>query len=392
MTRLLPERLRRVDWRRHAVPVSVWLAGWCVFGLILWNRSAGVEVVGISRGRVAHVSAPMAARIKAVLVKPADQVKKGQIVALLDDSAVAKQIEAIRAESDRVRVEHDETRTILEAEVLARENEWAADGRGFTADLTQLTLAIAELRTTLESERHLVESLRAERDTTREILEAGLASGLEYERVSAAYEAAAARLAATERSLADAALERDQAVARRDAYAKRKPRAPSPAVASEHASRAVRAQEALAGELEALREEHVLRAPCDGVVVDIVGRAGEATVRRPGESVLREPGEVIAAGEPVLAIAEAQPTEIVAYVSEHRKLDLAAGAEITLAAVNRPSLRFRTRVRAVTPTIERMPERLWAAPNAPAWGRPVILDLPDDLDLLPGEVVRGFLR
>jgi hemolysin D len=383
--------LERADWRRHAVPISVWVAGWSVFALLMFARSTEVELVGISRGRVTHVSAPMAARIKAVLVKPADHVKKGQVVALLDDSAVARQIEAIRAETDRVRIEHDENRGILEAEVFARETEWAADDRGFSADLTQLTLAIAELRTTLESERHLLDSLRAERDTMRKVLEIGLASTLELDRVSSAYEAAAAKVAATERSIDEATRERDQAVARRDAYARKRPRAPSAAVASEHASRAVRAQDALAGELEALREEHVLRAPCDGVVVDIVGRAGEATVRRPGEAVLREPGEVISAGEPVLAIAETRPTEVVAYVSEHRTLDLDAGTELTLAAAGRPSVRFRARVRAVTPTIERLPERLWAAPNAPAWGRAVILDLPGGLDLLPGEIVRGFL-
>jgi hypothetical protein len=34
-----------------------------------------------------------------------------------------------------------------------------------------------------------------------------------------------------------------------------------------------------------------------------------------------------------------------------------------------------------------MPQRLWRNPNIPQWGRPVLIDIPPGLSLVPGEVV-----
>jgi hypothetical protein len=166
----------------------------------------------------------------------------------------------------------------------------------------------------------------------------------------------------------------------------------SPSAAAEHLSRAVRAQLALLAELEALADQHVLRAPCDGIVVDIRARANDAPTMRPGEAVLRGPGESVVAGEPVLAIAEARPTEIIAYVDERSWPALGPDTEIEIASASRPSSRHVTRIRSVHPTIEQLPERLWPVPNVPVWGRPVLIDVPTGLELLPGELVRGRPR
>jgi multidrug resistance efflux pump len=292
----------------------------------------------------------------------------------------------------RVRAEHAETRSIVEADVLNRKSEWEAEDRAFTNDTVQIQLAIAELRTSLEADRHLARGLQRERDQLKAAADLGVASRLEEERVSAAYEVAASRIATSERHLEQAEAEYRRALERREAYDQRRPAMPSVRLADQHVERAVDAQQALLAELEALRDQHVLRAPCDGVVVDLQGRAGDELTRRPGEMVLREPGESLAAGEPVLAIAETQPSEIVAYLGERQWNEMTPGTEIVVAAMSRPSVRHATRVRSVHPTIERLPERLWPAPNVPAWGRPVLIEVPAGLELLPGELVHGRPR
>jgi hypothetical protein len=95
---------------------------------------------------------------------------------------------------------------------------------------------------------------------------------------------------------------------------------------------------------------------------------------------------------PIVAIAETRPSEIVAYLSDRHAVDPRPGDEVQVAAVRNPYRIGSTRVVSVHPTVERLPERLWMTANAPTWGRPVVLEAPAGLELLPGEVVRGWWR
>jgi len=46
-----------------------------------------------------------------------------------------------------------------------------------------------------------------------------------------------------------------------------------------------------------------------------------------------------------------------------------------------------SQVTHIGPIMELMPERLWLNPNIPQWGRPVVIGVPDGLDLISGEIV-----
>jgi hypothetical protein len=47
----------------------------------------------------------------------------------------------------------------------------------------------------------------------------------------------------------------------------------------------------------------------------------------------------------------------------------------------------RSQVAQLGTNIELMPEQLWRNPNAPQWGRPVLITVPPGFDLVPGEIV-----
>ncbi len=41
----------------------------------------------------------------------------------------------------------------------------------------------------------------------------------------------------------------------------------------------------------------------------------------------------------------------------------------------------------IGPTVEQLPARLWQNPNVPQWGRPFLIEAPDDMELTVGEAV-----
>lgn len=384
--------MERGSWKRHAGPVAVWLAAVAAFALLVAGRGGDAELVGLARGRVVHVAAPVTGRIAEMLVQPAQPVRRGQTIARLDDSVVARQIDALQAESRRLEAEHAEARSVLDAESRHRSAERSAEERSFEAGVADLDLRILELETELASERALLAGLREERRILVDGARDGLVSRLDTDRAIAAHEASAARVAALERHLERARAERVAAAARTDRFGRERPAPPSAAVAEAHLRATLAAQRALIDELEALREQHVLRAPCDGVVVDLAGTAGETATLRAGEGVVRRAGEVVAAGEPVVAVAETGPSEIVAWVHEGANVALRPGEEVRVAPAGAPRRVVTTRVVAVHPVVERLPERLWRAPGMPAWGRPVVLAVPPDLGVRPGERVHGWRR
>jgi multidrug resistance efflux pump len=86
-----------------------------------------------------------------------------------------------------------------------------------------------------------------------------------------------------------------------------------------------------------------LKSPIDGVVIAIRGRVNEVLSQRPGEQMVRRAGEVVTAGDPILAVAENEPTEIVAYVSENQLKLLKDQMTVQLRQDAGPGPRSRSR-------------------------------------------------
>ena len=115
--------------------------------------------------------------------------------------------------------------------------------------------------------------------------------------------------------------------------------------------------------------KRVLRAPADGRVVEICCLAGE----------------VVAAGETVLSILEPRPTELVAYVPEHRVLDLKPGDEVKIRRVADPGRAFVSSIVSLGSSVERKPQRQEPSGLDPGWGIAVFIPLPVSLEIKPGE-------
>jgi len=362
------------------VVVAVWL-------LERHSEQSG-SVVGMARGRVSQVSATYAGRIRSITVRLSERVSKGQVVALVDDTLLVAQIATISAEVDRLRAEYKKERSIINADVANRRSEWVAEQRVFAGDVAELKMKMSELKTILEEDRALLKGLAVEMTNTSRLVSHKILPAVELDRLRATYGALDAKIRANEGDMLKLlAVEQKAAQDRTEDYARHTPLLPSEDIDLEHLRKAIRVQEGLIQELEAQRSETVLRAPFDGIVIEVQPRAGDAALRRPGERVLRFAGEIVAAGEPILAIAETSPTEVIAYAGERQMNSLRVGAAVEIRTRTHPVQMEWSRAVAVTPTVERLPERLWADPRIPTWGRPFRVSIPHGMKLSPGELV-----
>ncbi len=353
--------------RRHIIPILVWLSVVaCVVGLFT-RRSQRFEIVGIARGQVRQIAVNCPARLKTIHVQLFENVKKGQTVAVvntvLDNEQprveLQAQLEPILAEIEHLAARLVPTQDDLLAEKADRQTNRLSDRRRFSIDVENARVQILSLRSQIASDRILLEDLAMEAKIVRELLEQDAVAPYELEKAQVQYNALATKIEENGHLLEQAKSDLEQNQQRRDEYARSHPFHPS-----------------VDDALEVIRKQ-----------IGVQQRANEVRLRRPGEKILRRPGEVVAAGEPILAIAEARPSEIIAYASDRQLGQVEEKMLVELIKNREPPQIATSQITHVGPTMELMPERLWLNPNIPQWGRPVVIEVPEGLELVPGEMV-----
>jgi hypothetical protein len=135
------------------------------------------------------------------------------------------------------------------------------------------------------------------------------------------------------------------------------------------------------------REALKITSPIDGTVTQIQVNSNQVALRRPGENVLRKPGEFVLAGDPILVVAEKEPTEIVAYIGQEQLAKVKESMAVKIIKNTEPAQVASSQVVSLSPTMELMPQRLWRNPNVAQWGRLILIKIPPSMKLLPGETV-----
>jgi multidrug resistance efflux pump len=126
-------------------------------------------------------------------------------------------------------------------------------------------------------------------------------------------------------------------------------------------------------QLEAQTETTLLRAPIDGVVT--------AIARRPGENALP--------GESIVTVSALRPTRIIGYVRQPLNLRLSVGDSVTIysrtvghATATAKILQIGTQLETIDPGL--LPLTSFRAVE---YGLPLLIELPTELALAPGEIV-----
>lgn len=356
------------------------------------HRSRRFEISGIARGQVHQVAATCTGRLAGVPVKLYEKVSAGQVLAVIDtvleNETLEAQLATIQAEIERLKGELITIQDANLAEKTDRQINYAADKRRFAADVENTRIGLLEIKAILASDYILLGGLYSELKISQQLLEQDVIKPYELEKATVQCEALSKKIEENEALLEQAKSNLSQSLKRHSEYERRKPYSPSVDNAVNVVQKAITVQEQLMNELLARLKPLELRSPIDGIIIPILGNANEAPLHRPGENVLRKPGEVIAAGDQIFAVAEIEPCEIIAYVNERQFGKVREGMVVEVAQLAEITKVAKSRIISVSPVIEQIPERLWANPAIPQWGRPIVIAIHPELNLVSGEMVR----
>lgn len=371
----------------HIVPVLIWLLVLCcVVGLFYYSQSR-FEVVGLAQGKLFHITAPCDGRLESVPVELFEEVGEGQILVTFDDEQLHAQLDTISAEIEHLMAQLIPTQEQLAVSARQREADRAADLRRFTVDLEQARLDVLQLRATMASDRILLRDLALEVQKNEKLLEKKAIAAYQLRKAKVQYQAMAEKIEEEEQHLTEAREALSRAQERRDNFSHRQVTHPSVEEALEVIRKQIDVQQRRMDEVLVQQQALTVTSPLNGMVVQIQQNGNQVVLNRPGESNLRKAGEFILAGDPILTLAEEEPTEIIAYTSENQLSQVQEGMRVELIKTTEPAQRARSQISCVGVTVERMPPRLWRNQNIPEWGRPFLIKIPPGLKLLPGEKV-----
>jgi multidrug resistance efflux pump len=377
----------------HILPVLVWLVAAVGVGMLFHHRSQRFEVLGIAQGNVREIAATCTGRLKSVPVQLFEEVRKGDVVAIidtvLDDEHLEAELATTSAEVQHLQAELAHTQQRLVAEAANMETDRIAAQRRFSVDVENARLRVLELKTLLETDRITLEDLQLDNQIfiTRNLSDQNDVAHYERQKMKVEYNVLAKKIEENEHLLAQAESDLEQARQRQDEFAQRQLQHPPVDSALEVLRRAIKVQEQRVEELLARRVALVLKSPIDGVVSQILRRP----VRRTGEGVVRQmllrEGEAVLEGDPILTVAEGKPSEVIAWVGGERLGRVREGMTVELIKENEPAQIVSSQVTYVGPIMEVIPQQLWAIPDIPQWGRPMLIPIPPGLKLIPGEMV-----
>jgi multidrug resistance efflux pump len=372
--------IRRLNM--HIMPVLVWLLAVITIVGLFQQRAQRFEVVGIAQSNSVNVASTCDGRLKSMPVQLFEEVKKGQILAVIDTVLDNEQLKAelqaeqniLLADIDRLTVELNSAHRVYEANIQDRRSDWIAQNRTFTADIVNAKLNVLTIEASLKPDQIRLENLKLNNKIYLSQDNRINTNAIPYElkKIRLEYDELAKKVESNQQLLDQAKIELGQAEQRRKEYhANYSEFASTDEQAEEVVLKSVNVLEKKIDRLWVQREDLVLRAPFDGIVRQLAGKTGEA----------------VSAGTPILTLAETTPSEILAYADQSPSNQIAEAMEVELVRNSDPPQIARSHVIHLGPAIEQLPNRLWRNPNVPQWGRPFLVEIPAGMELIPGELV-----
>ncbi|MCW5835301.1 MAG: biotin/lipoyl-binding protein [Labilithrix sp.] len=310
-------------------------------------RGGGVSARAYADAVHHEVAPVVTGRVSEVRVHVGQRVKRGDVIAVMDDRLLLAARERALAELAKRR-----------AEVSAALSE--QDAR-----VTRSELALLRARAAEQGDRARLQEVARQISRLDDLLERKMIPAGDAESAREKGQELSARVESYDRARvlgARGAAERDH----RSAVEAR----------IEPYKRAVAVQEAAVAELERALEDLTLRSPCDGAVT----------------TLWRRSGDVAAAATPIVTIVEARPGTLVVILPEVAASRIAIGDRAKLERDRLFSRPIEGRVVELSPEIEEMPLRARASPMIPVWGRRALIEVPAGDELVPGEAFHVTLR
>ena len=377
-----PKRFRKGNLRLHLVPILVWLSALAGVIAIFAHKTQSFEVRGLVQGQKYRISPTCTGRIEDVKVELFDKIKKGQVVAVLnrvpEDMNIQGQINTIAAEVQHLMAQLVPTQEQLLTEQSEREVEKAAELRNFNRDIEQARLEILELKTSIATDRVTLQDLEMELQIAKDLFEKQAIAKYELQKAQAAYNITNEKIKETKQQLFQAQQILEKSQQRRLQFLEKQQINPSIDSALEVIHKDIRVQEEMMAELLELQKPLELTSPADGIVSEIHSSVGD----------------VIRAGDDILTITADKADNILAYATQQQVDQINNGdKKVQLRTNGMPIKIAESKIVNIGPIVQDVNEiRLRTSPDRQQWGRPVIIEAPANLQLVPGEIVsiKGF--
>ncbi|MBN1350111.1 HlyD family efflux transporter periplasmic adaptor subunit [candidate division KSB1 bacterium] len=336
--------------------ILLWFVALVVVLYLAQDWLINKKFIGIVESKSHQPGARESGRISSVLVAVGGQVKKEQVLAILDVSdlkATLDQLQNELANFQRLkRAQHRRSSILVQRMALQLENEAANLIDRFSL-LESKTTELAGLNAEIERAQAEQAGLGYSRDLSDLILQRdALASYLKSQREELALQSRELENARRSReSLTEAGIDSmtESLVLDQMEYAE-----------------SLRRQVA---ETEYRLNMRSVIAPCGGYVTEIFAR----------------PGDVVDAFVPILAVEESKPSFIDVYVPEHSRLKLEPGMKVEIFSSRNDHSKTTAIITFVHPGFTQASERL-SFRGQMFWARKVRAELAEEHDLIPGEV------
>lgn len=374
-------RHRDGNLRLHILPILVWFVALGGVIFLLSHRRQRFEVLGLAQGQVRQISSTSMGRLQNVPVQLFESVREGDVVAIIDTVLDHKHLEVelkakqavFLAEIKQLQAELKATGNRLTVEAANRKNDMVDTQRRFALDVENARLRTLQLKASLEPDQIRLEELELDSKilAAQEPLQANSAILYEQKKLKKQQEALAKEIDEKRHLLVQAESDLEQAISRRDEFALRQPVNPELQTVLEPIQAAIHVKEVQIAEILTDRQALELKAPFDGIVSEIQRKSGEAVL----------------AGEPILSIAETKPREILAYANQKLASRLEANMKVKLIKNSIPQQIANSQITHLGPGVQLVPEQLRGDPAVPEWGRPMLIRVPPNMNLMPGEIV-----
>jgi multidrug resistance efflux pump len=294
---------------------------------------------------------------------------------------------AIAAEVEHLTAQLIPTQEQFLAEAENLETNLMVDKGRFYVDVENMRLRILQLRALIASDQMTLEDLAMEIKVTERLLEQEVVVPYELQKVKGQYNALAKKIEENENLLQQAKDDLQQAQERFNEFIQRQPQHPTVDSALDVIRKQIAVQERLMDRLLARQKLLELKSPVHGIIVQAQAQTAGVISPRLTEKIFRDVGEVVGAGDPIFAVAEVEPAEILAYISEQQLQSVKNNMMVELVKNNEPLQIASSQVTSIGPAVELIPQRLWRNPNIPQWGRPIVVKVPSGLKVIPGEII-----
>ncbi len=298
-----------------------------------------------------------------------DPVRKGQIVARLDDRAALAAVESLRSQVASLRKELKSTQEEIRLDHFDRRHEYLREASSLACQVEKYRLDILDRKVEIEADEVAMQRFQARLDLLAAAKVKGAVPEIQILEVRTESDAIARRIERNKVVLAELEKAAAAATARQTSF----PDLEQPDMASLLAplQASIAAQEALVRELEAGIDSLEIRAPVSGTIC----------------AIYYQPGQHVRAGEPILAVMGEDPRYIISYLRQEQRSLAQPGAAVEVRVRSVGSRPVATTVEEIGEHFEILPVHLLRDPKVLELGLPVRLTYPSGLGARPGEVV-----